>query len=104
MPSPSSTTTTSAPSSTGDTVTVTLPVLDQVAGDLRELVGVDPHLRQRAVLVELEPVGRLTCSDARLEVTADGRGDIDDLLAQLQPAGLDAGDVEQLTDQSGDPV
>ena len=39
-----------------------------------------------------------------LDVAADGGGDVDGLAAQLQAAGVDPGDVEQLGDEPGDAV
>ena len=79
-------------------------VLDEVADHLRQLVGVDPHLRQTAGGVEPEAFGRLARSDARVEVALNDRGNVHYLLAQLEAAGLDPRDVQELTDKPGDTV
>src|SRR3954451_7899584 len=81
----------------GDGATaVTKRVLDEVADHLRQLVGVDPHLRQLAVAHEHEAAGVLTGGDPRIEVATHDVDDVDHLFAQLEPARLDAGHVEQL--------
>src|SRR3954452_13909177 len=79
------------PNHDGDRATaVAQGVLDKVADDLRELVRIDPHLREVAVGDQVEPglvlAGGYPCGEGLVH---DG-DDVDHLLAELEPAGLDA--------------
>ena len=77
----------------------------RLPSDLVELVGVDPHLRDARR--RRRPTNRDGSSPRRLhrgDVPRRRRGQVDDLPAHAEPAGVDPGDVEQLGDQPGDPV
>src|SRR5579864_266931 len=87
-----------------DTSPVPDRVFHEVAEDLVDLVGIQPGLRQVGRRVQPEPVFRLAGGDPASDDLAGPLGDVDELAPHLHPAGLDAGDVEQLGDQPGHPV
>src|SRR5690606_32664290 len=83
---------------------VTHGVFQQVTEHLVDLVGVGPQAGQRLVDAQLEPLGRAAAVDEGLHVAAHRLVEADGLAADLQAAGVDAGDVQQLGDQPGDAV
>ena len=114
MPSPSSSTTTARRRTPvvragGSTLTRTVAlavadgVLDQVGDDLGELVGVGHDLaaaRRRRPARSAGWCRPATESTTRL----DEHGGVGRARVELEPAGVDAGDVEQLGDQPAQPV
>src|SRR5690606_41140110 len=84
--------------------TVTHRIFHQVSQDLVNLVLVKPHFGEIVTHDEAETALLLARRDPPVDDAARPGGNVDDLAAHLQAAGLDAGDVEQLGDEPGDPV
>ena len=77
-------------------------VLDEVRDDLDELVGIDGDLGQVGGDVELDGTARARAD--RLDHPPDQDLRVHRARVQLEPAGVDACDVEQLGDESAEPV
>src|SRR5215470_14241774 len=110
IPGPSSRTETTTPGSPwtcADSITVvTVPdrILNEVREDLVDLVGVKPSLWQPGGNLDLESALRLPRRDpASYHASRAGR-EVDKLALHLDPPCLDPRHVEQLGDQSSDPV
>src|SRR5215472_16036068 len=86
------------------TSTVPDRVLHQVPEYLVHLVGVQPGLGKLAGDDHLEPLRRLPGGDPAGDYLLHPLGNADELAVDLHPAGLDAGHVQQLGDEPGDPV
>ncbi len=87
------------------TRTVAQRVVDKIVQHLFDLVGVQPHLRQFTVSEHREPVmSGLPGRDLAVHDPAQRQIEIHDLLAHLDPTGIDARHIEHLGEQSGDPV
>jgi hypothetical protein len=86
------------------TSTVPDRVLDQVAEYLVHLVGIQPGLGQLPGDHHPEPVPGLPGGDPPGDDLLHPFGNADELAVDLHPAGLDAGHVQQLGDEPGDPV
>src|SRR6266542_252595 len=86
------------------TSTVAQRILNKVAQDLINLVGIQPHLRDPVVFLEPEPILVLASRHPPCYQLANAVGDVHHLAVHLEPPGFDARYIEQFGDKPGDTV